>query len=202
MVEQKATNITKHIGLVSPEERENTFKQKGCVIWLTGLSGSGKSTVAVKVEQMLIQRGVHAFVLDGDNIRFGLNKDLGFSPDDRAENIRRIGEVAALFSNAGVITLTAFISPYIADRDIARSRVAEGRFLECLVDSSLEICEDRDPKGLYKKARAGIIPQFTGVSAPYEAPLSPELKVTTDCTVEESAQQVIDQLIERGLISA
>ncbi len=202
MVEQKATNITKHIGLVSPEEREETFNQKGCVIWLTGLSGSGKSTVAVKAEQMLVKRGVHAFVLDGDNIRFGLNKDLGFSPEDRTENIRRIGEVAALFANAGVITLTAFISPYIKDRDFARSHLAEGRFLECLVDSSLEICEDRDPKGLYKKARAGIIPQFTGVSAPYEYPENPELEVTTDCTVEESAQQVIDQLVGRGLISA
>ncbi len=200
MVRQKATNITWHGANITKEERELAVGQKGCVIWFTGLSGSGKSTVAMRAEQMLLERGIFAYVLDGDNVRFGLNKDLGFSPEDRNENIRRIGEVANLFASAGAVVLTAFISPYRADRDQARALVAEGRFIECLVDSPLALCEERDPKGLYKKARAGIIPEFTGVSAPYEEPLKPELKVTTDCTVDESAQQVLDYLEGAGLL--
>ena len=200
MVRQKATNITWHGANVTKEEREQANGQKGCVIWFTGLSGSGKSTVAMRVEQMLLERGVFAYVLDGDNVRFGLNKDLGFSPEDRTENIRRIGAVAQLFADASVVTLTAFISPYRADRDAARALMGGGTFIECLVDSPLALCEERDPKGLYKKARAGIIPQFTGVSAPYEEPLKPELKVTTDCTVDESAQQVIDYLESAGIL--
>jgi adenylylsulfate kinase len=200
MVRQKATNITWHGANVTKEEREQANGQKGCVIWLTGLSGSGKSTVAMRVEQLLLERGVFAYVLDGDNVRHGLNKDLGFSPADRNENIRRIGEVANLFADAGVVVLTAFISPYRADRDSARALVAEGRFLEALVDSPLALCEERDPKGLYKKARAGIIPEFTGVSAPYEEPLKPELKITTDCSVDESAMQVLAHLESVGLI--
>jgi adenylylsulfate kinase len=200
MVRQKATNITWHGANVTKEEREQANGQKGCVIWLTGLSGSGKSTVAMRVEQLLLERGVFAYVLDGDNVRHGLNKDLGFSPADRNENIRRIGEVANLFADAGIVVLTAFISPYRADRDSARALVAEGRFLEALVDSPLALCEERDPKGLYKKARAGIIPEFTGVSAPYEEPLKPELKITTDCSVDESAMQVLAHLESVGLI--
>lgn len=198
----KSTNITAVESRVTLQDRIIRSGHSGGVLWFTGLSGSGKSTLAIELERRLFNIGYNVFVLDGDNVRHGLSSNLGFSPEDRTENIRRIGEVAALFANAGVITLTAFISPYIKDRDFARSHLAEGRFLECLVDSSLEICEDRDPKGLYKKARAGIIPQFTGVSAPYEYPENPELEVTTDCTVEESAQQVIDQLVGRGLISA
>jgi len=200
MVRQKATNITWHGANVSKDEREQANGQKGCVIWFTGLSGSGKSTVAMRVEQLLLERGVYTYVLDGDNVRFGLNKDLGFSPEDRTENIRRIGAVAQLFADASVVTLTAFISPYRADRDAARALMGESPFIECLVDSSLELCEGRDPKGLYKKARAGIIPQFTGVSAPYEAPLKPELVVTTECSVDESAQQVVDYLEGAGLL--
>ncbi len=200
MVRQKATNITWHGANVTKQEREQTVGQKGCVVWLTGLSGSGKSTVAMRVEQLLLERGAFAYVLDGDNVRHGLNKDLGFSPEDRNENIRRIGEVAHLFADSGVITLTAFISPYRADRDQARSLLPEGRFIEALVHAPLAVCEDRDPKGLYKKARAGIIPQFTGISAPYEEPLNGELVVSTECSVDESAQQVVDYLEAKGLL--
>jgi adenylylsulfate kinase len=200
MVRQKATNITWHGANVTKEEREQATGQKGCVIWLTGLSASGKSTVARRVEQLLLERGVFSYVLDGDNIRHGLNKDLGFSPADRNENIRRIGEVAALFADAGVITMTAFISPYRADRDQARALVPAGRFIEAWMKVTLEQCEARDPKGLYQKARAGKIPEFTGISAPYEAPLAPELEVTTEGTVDESALQVIAYLEAQGLL--
>ena len=197
----KSTNITFHGANVTREERQQALGQRGCVVWLTGLSGSGKSTVARRVEQLLLAEGYMAYVLDGDNVRFGLNKDLGFSPEDRTENIRRIGEVAKLFADSCAITVTAFISPYQADRDEARSIMGEGEFVECLVDSPLEVCEERDPKGLYKKARSGEIPSFTGISAPYEAPAKADLIIqTSGCSVEESAAQVLDYLRTQGFI--
>ena len=170
-----ATNITWHEHAVSTIDRGRLNGHQGAVIWFTGLSASGKSTIANAVDHKLHQRGMHTFVLDGDNVRHGLNKNLGFSQEDRTENIRRIGEVAKLLADAGIITLTAFISPYRADRDQARALLEPGRFIEVLVDASLETCESRDPKGLYKKARAGEIKGFTGIDDPYEAPESPEL---------------------------
>lgn len=201
MAEQKATNITWHHGEVKTEDREKLLNQKGAVVWFTGLSGSGKSTVVRKAEEILFSRGHLVYVLDGDNIRHGLNKNLGFSPDDRKENIRRIGEVAHLFSDAGVITLTAFISPYREDRDSARVLSLEGRFIEVFVDCPLEECEKRDPKGLFKKARAGEIKEFTGISAPYEAPEKPELVIkTAEFSVEECALAVVAYLEEKGII--
>jgi adenylylsulfate kinase len=196
--EPKSKNITWHGAEVTREEREQIIGQKGCVVWFTGLSGSGKSTISRRVEQKLLAQSTHVYVLDGDNIRMGLNKDLGFSPKDRTENIRRVGSVAALFADAGSACLTAFISPYRADRDMARAMVPAGRFLEVYVATSLEACETRDPKGLYKKARAGQIPEFTGISAPYEEPEKPELVVNTEGrSVDECADQVIAHL--RGL---
>lgn len=199
--ETKSKNIVWHHGKLSTEDREKNLKQKGVVIWLTGLSASGKSTVAREVELALVQNGKNSYVLDGDNIRHGLNKNLGFSPDDRKENIRRIGEVAKLFSESNVITLTAFISPYRADRDLARSLLPAGRFIEVFCDASVEDCEKRDPKGLYKKARAGEIPEFTGISAPYEAPAEAELVLKTAAeTLEESTRKVIAYLQEKGFI--
>jgi adenylylsulfate kinase len=170
---------------------------------MTGLSGSGKSTIAVALEKALWDRGVRAFVLDGDNVRHGLNRDLGFSPEDRNENIRRIGEVAKLFTEAGVVNLTAFISPYRQDRDQVRQIMEEGDFIEVFVDCPVEVCEQRDPKGLYKKARAGQIPEFTGISAPYEAPVKPEIVLNTDReSEEESAQKVISYLEKNGYVGA
>ena len=201
MERQKATNITWHGANVTQEEREGAIGQKGCVLWYTGLSASGKSTVARRVEQLLLERGVFTYVLDGDNIRHGLNKDLGFSPRDREENIRRIGEVAALFADAGVVAMTAFISPYRADRDLARSKVRDGRFFEIYMDIPVEVCETRDPKGLYQKAREGKIPEFTGISAPYEAPLAPELRLTAELDVETSARAVLAFLEGKGVLA-
>lgn len=202
MSEPKSQNITFHSANVTTEERESIRGQKGCVVWTTGLSGSGKSTVARRAEQLLLEAGYQAYVLDGDNVRFGLNKDLGFSPADRDENIRRIGEVAKLFSDSATIVITAFISPYRAARDAVREMLPEGRFLETIIDTPLDVCEARDPKGLYVKARSGVIPNFTGVSAPFEAPENPEITVTTDgLSVDESAQQIIDALKSRGFIS-
>jgi len=200
MVRQKATNITWHGANVTQEEREAAVGQGGCVLWFTGLSASGKSTVARRVEQLLLERGVFTYVLDGDNIRHGLNRDLGFSPRDREENIRRIGEVAALFADAGVVAMTAFISPYRADRDLARSKVKPGRFFEVFMDIPVEVCETRDPKGLYQKAREGKIPEFTGISAPYEEPLAPELRLTAGLDVEASAMTVLAFLEEQGVL--
>ncbi len=201
MAEQKATNIVWHQGAVTRADRERLNGHRGATVWFTGLSGSGKSTIAVAVEKALLGRGVRAFVLDGDNIRHGLNKNLGFSPSDRTENIRRIGEVAKLFTDAGVVALTAFISPYRADRDQARAVMQPGDFIEVLVDCPLEVCEQRDVKGLYQKARAGQIPEFTGISAPYESPLSPELTIRTHTQpAEESAQQVLSCLEARGIV--
>ncbi|MBN4061278.1 adenylyl-sulfate kinase, partial [bacterium AH-315-I18] len=177
MAQQKATNITWHDGFVTREERIANMKQKGCTLWMTGLSASGKSTVAVALEQVLLQRGKHAFRLDGDNVRFGLNKNLGFSAEDRTENIRRIGEVAKLFADAGVITIASFISPYAADRDQARKLHEEAglNFVEVYVNVPLAVAEERDPKGLYKKARAGEIKGFTGIDDPYEEPKNAEI---------------------------
>ena len=171
------------------------------MLWFTGLSGSGKSTLATEVEKELYQRGVRTYVLDGDNIRHGLNRDLGFGKDDRKENIRRIGEVAKLFVDAGIVTLTAFISPYKEDRDMVRALFGQGEFIEIYVKCSIEECERRDPKGLYKKARRGEIRDFTGISAPYEEPVNPELVVETEReTVEESVGRVLAFLSSKGLL--
>ena len=203
MAEQKATNIVWHAGAVTRGDREQLNGHRGCTVWLTGLSGSGKSTIAVELEKRLWDGGVRAYILDGDNIRHGLNKNLGFSPADRTENIRRIGEVAKLFTDAGIVAITAFISPYRADRDQVRALMQPGDFIEVLVDCPVEVCEQRDVKGLYKKARAGQIPEFTGISAPYEAPLSPELTIHTQSqSVEASAGQIIAHLREKRLIPA
>ena len=203
MEQPKSTNIHWHGAEVTQDEREQLRHQKGCVVWFTGLSGSGKSTVARRVEQLLLERGKGVYVLDGDNLRHGLNVDLGFSPADRTENIRRVGAVAQLFADSSTICLTAFISPYQKDRDEARGRVAAGRFVEVLVDTPLEVCEKRDPKGLYEKARAGIIPNFTGISAPYELPEQPELRLkTADRPIDECAEEVIGFLSGQGLLEA
>ena len=202
MAEQKSTNITWHQSEIDQAAREELLKQKGCVIWFTGLSGSGKSTVANQVAAHLHQSGRITYVLDGDNIRHGLNKNLGFSPEDRQENIRRIGEVAKLFADAGLITTTAFISPYRQDRDAVRDIMPPDRFIEVFVDCPLEVCENRDPKGLYKKARAGELKGFTGIDAPYEAPQRPELVVNTnELDVAGCTEQVISYLMEHGLTS-
>ena len=202
MAEQKSTNITWHQSEIDQAAREELLKQKGCVIWFTGLSGSGKSTIANQVAVRLHQSGRITYVLDGDNIRHGLNKNLGFSPEDRQENIRRIGEVAKLFADAGLITTTAFISPYRQDRDAVRDIMSPDRFIEVFVDCPLEVCENRDPKGLYKKARAGELKGFTGIDAPYEAPQSPELVVNTnELDVAGCTEQVIAYLMVHGLTS-
>jgi adenylylsulfate kinase len=193
----KATNITWHEGHVGREQREALLKQKGCVVWMTGLSASGKSTIAYTIEHALTQRGHLAYVLDGDNIRHGLNKNLGFSAEDRAENIRRIGEVGKLFADAGIITLTAFISPYRADRDAARAVVGKGHFYEVFCATPIETCEQRDPKGLYKKARAGEIKGFTGIDDPYEAPTAPELTLDATNTSPQDAAILVIQMLER-----
>ncbi len=177
-------NIVRAEGRVDPETRAETFGHGAFTVWFTGLSGSGKSTLAFAVEEALVRRGVAAYVLDGDNIRFGLNRDLGFSPEDRTENIRRIGEVCRLFQDAGLIVLTAFISPYRADRDQVRALHPAGRFLEVFVDTPIDVCEARDVKGLYAKARAGEIPDFSGISAPYESPLDPEVTIDTSQSLE------------------
>jgi adenylylsulfate kinase len=198
---QKATNITWHQGAVTSKDRERLLEQKGIVIWFTGLSGSGKSTLAHAVEEQLFEKGHLSYVLDGDNIRHGLNKNLGFSPEDREENIRRIGEVSKLFADAGVIAMTAFISPYRVDRDKARELVEEGRFIEVYVKVPLDVAESRDPKGLYKKARAGEIKEFTGIDAPYEEALNPELVIdTSKYSLEESSNMVLDYLKEKEII--
>lgn len=201
MTEQKATNITWHHGIITSQDREALLGHHGVVLWFTGLSSSGKSSIAHYVEYLLHQRNCVTVVLDGDNIRHGLNKNLGFSPEDRAENIRRIGEVAKLFADTGVLAMTAFISPYRADRDSVRALLTEGRFIEIYVDCPVEECEARDPKGLYKKARAGEIPEFTGISAPYEPPTQPEIVLrSAEHSLEECATQVVAYLEERGTI--
>jgi len=203
VAEQRATNITWHQQQVTREDRERLLGQKGVTVWLTGLSGSGKSTIAVAAEEALVSRGRLAYVLDGDNIRHGLNKNLGFSPEDRTENIRRIGEVAKLFTDAGLVVFTSFISPYRADRDLVRSIHDAGRFVEVHVAASVDTCESRDVKGLYKKARAGEIKEFTGISAPYEAPFSPELTIDTNGEpVEKSVEQLVTFLTAKGYLGS
>ena len=201
MGREKATNVVWHSHKVTREQREELLGQRGVVLWFTGLPGSGKSTVANEVAHMLHERGHLAYVLDGDNIRHGLNKDLGFSPEDREENIRRIGEVANLFADAGIIAITAFISPYRRDRDRVRRLLGEGRFIEVYVNCPLEVCERRDPKGMYARARRGEIPEFTGISAPYEPPEAPEIELRTDLmSVEQCARVVVEYLEKRDLI--
>ena len=203
MTEQKATNVTWHTHAVSKEDRWKLNGHKGAVVWFTGLSGCGKSTIANAVDCKLHQRGKHTFVLDGDNIRLGLNKNLTFSAEDRTENIRRIGEVGKLFASAGCITLTAFVSPYRSDRDKVREIIPTGEFVEVFVNASLETCEMRDPKGLYKKARAGEIKNFTGISDPYEAPVNPELVLDSDNkNIDQLADEVIAYLEKHGIITA
>jgi adenylylsulfate kinase len=202
MSDQRATNITWHPGHVTRDDRQRLLKQRGVTLWLTGLSASGKSTIATIVEQRLIGLGHLAYRLDGDNIRHGLNKNLGFSADDRAENIRRIGEVAKLFTDAGVITLASFISPYRKDRDAVRALHAQGDFVEIYVKVSVEAATQRDPKGLYKKALAGEIKNFTGVDDPYEAPERPEILIDTESTTpESSADAITDYLKRQGYFS-
>lgn len=205
MTEQIATNVFWHHGEVTREDRHKILGQKGATLWFTGFSGSGKSTVAVAVEQALAARGRLSYRLDGDNIRLGINKNLGFSAEDRAENIRRIGEVAKLFADAGVIVLSSFISPYRADRDQVRALHDDGKldFIEIYVDCPLEEAERRDPKGLYKKARAGQIKNFTGIDDPYEAPAAPELLLkTAELTLEQEVEQILILLEQRGILSA
>jgi len=207
MAEQKATNVTWHAGSVTREEREKLLGQKGVTVWMTGLSASGKSTIAVILEQMLLHKKKHAYRLDGDNIRMGLNKNLGFSAEDRAENIRRIGEVAKLFTDAGVIAITSFISPYRKDRDAVRASMKSGEFIEVYINVSIEAAEKRDPKGLYKKARAAVAAGkgmgFTGVDDPYEAPEKPEMVIETEQTnPEKAAEQILARLEQGGYLSA
>jgi adenylylsulfate kinase len=204
MSANKATNITWHEGHVGRDERARLLEQKGVTLWFTGLSGSGKSTIAYTLEHALVERGRLAYVLDGDNIRHGLNKNLGFSAADREENIRRIGEVAKLFADCNVITMTSFISPYRKDRDLVRALHVEGKlpFIEIHVKTPIEVCEQRDPKGLYKKARAGQLKNFTGIDDPYEAPLKPELELdTTSLSPQEITVQLLEYLQKQGILA-
>jgi len=194
----KATNITWHEGSVTREERQRLLNQKGVTVWMTGLSASGKSTIACILEQMLLHQKKHAYRLDGDNVRHGLNKNLGFSAEDRAENIRRIGEVAKLFTDAGVIAITSFISPYTKDRDAVRASMKPSEFIEVYVNVSLATAEKRDPKGLYKKARAGELKGFTGIDDPYEPPAKAEIVIDTETTSAEDAARQILTYLERG----
>jgi adenylylsulfate kinase len=204
MTQQKATNVTWHEGEVSREDRYQTLGQRGATIWFTGLSGSGKSTIAVAVEKALLNMGKVSYRLDGDNVRMGINKNLGFSEEDRHENIRRIGEVAKLFCDAGTIALSSFISPYQVDRNRVRELHESSAlpFIEVWVDCSLAVAESRDPKGLYKKARAGEIKGFTGIDDPYEAPTNPEIHLRTDrMTLDEEVQIILDHLADKGYIN-
>jgi len=198
-----SNNIIHHNHEVSKTQRAAIKKQKPCILWFTGLSGSGKSTIANAVELELNRRSYHTYLLDGDNVRMGLNKGLTFSDKDRVENIRRIGEVSKLFVDAGTIVLTAFISPFIKDREIVKELVETQEFIEIYIDTPLKICESRDPKGLYVKARNGDIPNFTGISSPYEAPLNAEIHIKTETlSIEESADKVIKYLAEKGYLNA
>jgi adenylylsulfate kinase len=204
MAEVKATNITWHEGHVTRDERAKLLRQKGATLWFTGLSGSGKSTIAFTLEHALVQRGRLAYVLDGDNVRHGMNKNLGFSAADREENIRRIGEVAKLFADACVITMTSFISPYRKDRDTVRALHVEAGlpFIEIHLNTPIETCEQRDPKGLYKKARAGQLKGFTGIDDPYEPPLNPELTLdATNTSPQEATVRLLTFLEQKGIVS-
>ena len=198
---QNDNNIVWHNQSITKEKRLTLLNQKPCILWFTGLSGSGKSTIANAVELELFKRGRKTYLLDGDNVRHGLNKDLGFSEQDRIENIRRIGEVAKLFVDSGLIVLTAFISPFKSDRQIARSLVKYDEFIEVFIDTPLEVCEQRDPKGLYKKARDGAIKNFTGISSPYEEPEDPQIHIKTDeHSIQECVDIVINYLIKFGYV--
>ena len=204
MVEQKATNVTWHDGEVSRDDRNKLLGQKGATLWFTGLSGSGKSTVAVALEQALAAKSKLTYRLDGDNIRLGINKNLGFSAADRTENIRRIGEISKLFVDVGIITLSSFVSPYRADRDLVRALHEDAgmQFIEVFVDVPLSVAEERDPKGLYKKARAGEIPNFTGISDPYEKPLNAEVVLNShEMSLEEEVAALLNILEQRGLLA-
>lgn len=204
MVEQKATNVTWHAGEVSRIDRGRLLGQKGATVWFTGLSGSGKSTVAVALENALYAKGCLAYRLDGDNVRLGINKNLGFSAEDRAENIRRIGEISKLFADAGLIALSSFVSPYRVDRDLVRELHEDAGidFIEIHVDVPLAEAERRDPKGLYKKARAGEIKHFTGIDDPYEPPIKPDLVLSSDrMSVAEEVEAVLEYLEKRGLVT-
>jgi adenylylsulfate kinase len=197
-----SANLTRQRSLVAAQDRARLLGQHGAVIWLTGLSGSGKSTIAYALERRLAAERRLTYVLDGDNLRHGLSSDLGFSPEHRTENIRRVSEVAALFADAGVLALTSFISPYRSDRALARGRVPEGRFVEVFLDVPVEVCERRDPKGLYKKARRGEIAEFTGVSAPYERPEAAEVVLDTDrVDVDGCVATVVEFLAARGFFT-
>jgi adenylylsulfate kinase len=204
MTQIKATNITWHEGHVTAAQRQQLLKQQGATLWFTGLSASGKSTIAFTLEHALVQQGRLAYVLDGDNIRHGLNKNLGFSAADREENIRRIGEVAKLFADCGVITMTSFISPYRKDRDTVRALHEAGQmpFIEVHVNTPIDTCEQRDPKGLYKKARAGQLKGFTGIDDPYEAPTTPELTIDATATSPQQATVLLlEYLQKRGILA-
>lgn len=195
-------NIVWHNHKITRAERAFNKNQKPCLLWFTGLSGSGKSTIANALDVALHERGYHTFLLDGDNVRHGLCKDLGFSDEDRVENIRRIGEVSKLFTDAGLIVLSAFISPFASDRRLVRSLFPAGEFIEVFMDTPLDTCEDRDPKGLYQKARSGEIKHFTGIDSPYEAPERPEVRLdTSSMSVDQCVDRLISFLVERGLIS-
>lgn len=197
----KNTNITWHESSLSKHARRNQNGHQSFVLWFTGLSGSGKSTVANALAQRLYEQGIRNYVLDGDNVRHGLNKDLGFTDQDRTENIRRIGEVSKLFVDSGQVVLTAFISPFVADRELVRSLLEDDEFIEIYVNCPLEECESRDPKGLYDKARKGLIPDFTGIHSPYEEPINPELEVNTNqFSVDECVEQIIDYLSSKNAI--
>jgi adenylylsulfate kinase len=197
-----APHLVWHPHKVTRQERATQKRQKPCIVWLTGLSGSGKSTIANALEGELHATGHHSYLLDGDNIRMGLNKGLGFSDADRVENIRRIGEVAKLFVDAGLIAITAFISPFRADRDMVRGLVGPDEFFEVYVKAPLEVCEQRDPKGMYKKARAGVIKQFTGIDSPYEEPLKPELVIDTAAQdLEHSTRLLLEALRRSGRLA-
>ena len=195
------TNLTWHDHQITKKERAEHKSQQPCVIWFTGLSGAGKSTIANALEFELYKRQYHTYLLDGDNVRHALNKDLGFSDADRVENIRRIGEVAKLFVDAGSIVMTAFISPFQSDRKLARDMVEPGEFVEVHVSAALDVCESRDPKGLYKRARAGEIPNFTGIDSAYEAPESPEIVIDTGkLSVEACVDKILTYLFDNGLL--
>ena len=195
------TDVVWHTHAVTQAQRGKHKNHQSCVLWFTGLSGSGKSTIANAVDQLLHQMGAHTYLLDGDNVRHGLNGDLGFSDADRVENIRRIGEVSNLFVDAGLIVLTAFISPFYADRAQARAKVPEGKFLEVFIDTPLAICEQRDPKGLYQKARSGEIKNFTGIDSGYDIPQNPEIHIhTAQRSIEDCAREVVQQLIDRKIV--
>lgn len=197
-----SSNIIWHDHKVSRADRSIIKNQRPCLLWFTGLSGAGKSTIANALDITLHQRGCHTFLLDGDNVRHGLNKDLGFSDDDRVENIRRVGEVSKLFTDAGLIVLSAFISPFSSDRDMVRGLFAPGEFIEVFVDTPLSTCEERDPKGLYKKARAGKIKDFTGIDSPYEAPAAPEVRLDTSVmSVDECVDHLMTYLMMNDWLS-